>query len=107
MARPAKPILVAADGSNSRLRDGLRLLSKRKYLVDGCTRLLLDKTVAERAAGDGKTIEYWSGTRRILYTPCSKTDIYIALTMLNADAIAKAVPVRKDDWKRWFPSLEA
>ncbi|MGN6747576.1 MAG: FAD-dependent oxidoreductase [Xanthobacteraceae bacterium] len=100
-------LVVAADGSNSRLRDRLGLLAKRKYLVDGCTRLLLDKTAAERASGDGKTIEYWSGTRRILYTPCSETDIYIALTMLDADETAKAVPVRKDDWKRWFPPLQA
>ena len=53
-----------------------------------------------------KTIEYWSGTRRLLYTPCSETDIYIALTMLDDDAAAKAVPVRKDEWKRAFPHLE-
>ncbi len=59
-------LVVAADGSNSRLRDSLGLLSKRKYLVDGCTRLLMDKTAAERAATDGaKTVEYWSGTRRV------------------------------------------
>jgi 2-polyprenyl-6-methoxyphenol hydroxylase-like FAD-dependent oxidoreductase len=100
-------LIVAADGSNSRLRDGLGLLGKRKFLVDGCTRLLMDKTTAERTAGDGRTIEYWSGTRRILYTPCSETDIYIALTMLDRDEAAKVVPVRKDDWKRWFPPLEA
>jgi 2-polyprenyl-6-methoxyphenol hydroxylase-like FAD-dependent oxidoreductase len=100
-------LIVAADGSNSRLRDSLGLLAKRKYLVDGCTRLLMDKTADERAATDGaKTVEYWSGTRRLLYTPCSETDIYIALTMLDSDAAAKAVPVRKDDWKRWFPHLE-
>ena len=100
-------LVVAADGSNSQIRDSLALLAKRKYLVDGCTRLLLEKTATERAAGDGRTIEYWSGTRRILYTPCSETDIYIALTMLDADEAAKTVPVRKDEWKRWFPSLEA
>jgi len=100
-------LVVGADGSNSRLRDRLGLLARRKYLVDGCTRLLLDKSAAERAGGDGKTIEYWSGTRRILYTPCSETDIYIALTMLDRDEPAKAVPVRKDDWKRWFPQLHA
>lgn len=100
-------LVVAADGSNSRLRDSLGLLSKRKYLVDGCTRLLMDKTVAERGSADGaKTIEYWSGTRRVLYTPCSETDVYIALTMLDSDETAKAVPVRKDDWKRWFPHLD-
>ena len=101
-------LIVGADGSNSRLRDGLGLLAKRKYLVDGCTRLLMDKTAAERAQTDGaKTIEYWSGTRRLLYTPCSETDIYIALTMLDSDEVAKAVPVRKDEWKRSFPHLEA
>jgi 2-polyprenyl-6-methoxyphenol hydroxylase-like FAD-dependent oxidoreductase len=115
-------LIVGADGSNSRLRDCLGLLAKRKYLVDGCTRLLMDKTADERAKPDGakpdgakpdgamtdgaKTIEYWSGTRRVLYTPCSETDIYIALTMLDSDAAAKAVPVRKDEWTRAFPHLE-
>src|SRR5271156_1422193 len=34
-------LIVGADGSNSLLRDSLSLLSKRKYLVDGCTRLLI------------------------------------------------------------------
>jgi 2-polyprenyl-6-methoxyphenol hydroxylase-like FAD-dependent oxidoreductase len=101
-------LIVGADGGNSRLRDGLGLLSKRKYLVDGCTRLLMDKTEAERAATDGaRTIEYWSGTRRVLYTPCSETDIYIALTMLHSDEAAKAVPVNKAEWKRAFPHLQS
>ena len=100
-------LIVGADGGNSRLRDTLGLLAKRKYLVDGCTRLLMDKTAAERGVSDGaKTVEYWSGTRRLLYTPCSETDIYIALTMLDSDEAAKAVPVRKDEWKRAFPHLE-
>jgi len=100
-------LVVGADGTNSRLRDSLGLLAKRKYLVDGCTRLLMDKTAEERAVTDGaKTVEYWSGTRRVLYTPCSETDIYIALTMLDSDVAAKAVPVRKDEWKRAFPHLE-
>ena len=98
-------LIVGADGSNSRLRDGLGLLAKRKYLVDGCTRLLMDKTAEERAQTDGaKTIEYWSGTRRVLYTPCSETDIYIALTMLDSDEIAKTVPVRKDEWTARLPA---
>ena len=111
-------LVVGADGSNSRLRDSLGLLARRRYLVDGCTRLLMDKTLAERRSGGGSraidtkvvditTIEYWSGTRRVLYTPCSETDVYVALTMLDRDEAAKAVPVRKDTWKRAFPHLEA
>jgi 2-polyprenyl-6-methoxyphenol hydroxylase-like FAD-dependent oxidoreductase len=106
-ARVKADLIVAADGSNSRLRDSLGLLSKRKYLVDGCTRLLIDKPPAGNGANeDGKTIEYWSGTRRILCTPCSPGDVYIALTMLDADSAAKAVPVGKDLWIRAFPNLE-
>ena len=101
-------LIVAADGSNSRLRDALGLMAKHKYLVDGCTRLLMDKIASERdASGGAKTIEYWSGTRRVLYTPCSETDIYIALTMLDSDTAAKAVPVDRGEWKRAFPHLEA
>jgi 2-polyprenyl-6-methoxyphenol hydroxylase-like FAD-dependent oxidoreductase len=99
-------LIVGADGSNSALRGSLGLLAKRKYLVDGCTRLLIEKTEEERAHNDGaKTIEYWSGTRRVLYTPCSANDIYIALTMLDDDAAAKALPVRKQEWERAFPHL--
>jgi len=105
---PKADLIVAADGSNSRLRDRLGLLAQRKYLVDGCTRLLLNKTPSERETTNGTaTIEYWSGTRRVLYTPCGRTDIYIALTMLDSDVAAKTVPVRKDLWKRAFPRLEA
>jgi 2-polyprenyl-6-methoxyphenol hydroxylase-like FAD-dependent oxidoreductase len=103
-------LIVGADGSNSQLRDSLGLLSRRKYLVDGCTRLLIDKTKTERAPADGAgatTIEYWSGSRRVLYTPCSETDIYVALTMLDSDVAAKAVPVPKNEWKRAFPHLAA
>jgi 2-polyprenyl-6-methoxyphenol hydroxylase-like FAD-dependent oxidoreductase len=101
-------LIVAADGSNSAVRDALGLLSRRKYLVDGCTRLLIGKTDEERRLADGATtVEYWSGSRRVLYTPCSETDVYIALTMLHDDDVAKATPVQKDAWKRWFPHLEA
>jgi 2-polyprenyl-6-methoxyphenol hydroxylase-like FAD-dependent oxidoreductase len=101
-------LVVAADGTNSLLRDSLGLLSKRRLLVDGCTRLLISKTAAEHKAADsGKTIEYWSGTRRVLYTPCSETEIYVALTMLDSDEVAKAVPVRTNIWKHSFPHLDA
>jgi 2-polyprenyl-6-methoxyphenol hydroxylase-like FAD-dependent oxidoreductase len=99
-------LIVGADGANSAVRTSLSIPIKRKYLVDGCTRLLM-QTTREECGGDnlGKTIEYWSGTRRLLYTPCSETEIYIALTMLDSDTAAAEVPVRKDVWKDAFPHL--
>jgi 2-polyprenyl-6-methoxyphenol hydroxylase-like FAD-dependent oxidoreductase len=99
-------LVIAADGANSKLRDSLGLLDRRKLLVDGCTRLLIPKTAEERGQDGATTVEYWSGSRRVLYTPCSPTEVYIALTMLDADDTAKAVPVDKAAWKRWFPHLE-
>src|SRR4029078_12128522 len=98
-------LVVAADGSNSRLRDSVGLLAKRKYLVDGCTRLLIDKTPEEMGSDGATTVEYWSGSRRVLYTPCSEAEVYIALTMLDSDEAAKEIPVDRDAWKRWFPHL--
>src|SRR6185295_19317489 len=41
-------LVIGADGANSRVRDSLGLIDKRKFLVDGCTRLLIDKTEDER-----------------------------------------------------------
>jgi 2-polyprenyl-6-methoxyphenol hydroxylase-like FAD-dependent oxidoreductase len=106
-SRHKADLIVAADGCNSVIRDGLGLLARRKFLVDGCTRMLIPKTLEEmQATGEGATtVEYWSGSRRVLYTPCSETDVYIALTMLDSDDVAKATPVRKDAWCGWFPHL--
>ncbi len=110
--RLSADLIIGADGSNSCVRDSLGLLSVRRHLVDGCTRLLMDKTTQERGGADAgktieaRTIEYWSGTRRVLYTPCSETELYIALTMLDSDEVGKAIPVRKDTWARAFPHLE-
>ena len=98
-------LVIGADGSNSQVRDTLGLTAKRKPLVDGCTRLLMDKTDEERASDGGTTVEYWSGNRRLLYTPCSESDIYIALVMLDRDAVAKRVPIDKAEWTRAFPHL--
>ncbi|MGC1575500.1 MAG: NAD(P)/FAD-dependent oxidoreductase [Beijerinckiaceae bacterium] len=99
-------LIIAADGANSRLRDELHLLSKRRFLPDGAIRLLLDKTPEEmRSTEGGRTIEYWSGSRRILYTPCGPTQTYLALTMLDRDADAKSVPINQALWKAAFPHL--
>ena len=97
-------LIVAADGVNSRIRDSLGLLAHRRFLPDGCIRVLIPK-LSPHEATDGRTIEYWSGSRRLLYNPCSSTHLYLALTMLHEDEAARALPLRKDVWTRSFPHL--
>ena len=97
-------LVVAADGVNSRIRDSLGVLARRRFLPDGCIRALVAKRDAAEAT-DGRTIEYWSGSRRLLYNPCSAAHLYLALTMLHADAPARALPLRKDLWQASFPRL--
>ena len=99
-------LIIGADGVNSVVRDALGLVRTRRRLPDGATRMLIKQQPNEpRFAQPGFTIEYWSGSRRILFTPCSATEIYIALTMLDRDAPAKRVPVDKGEWIRSFPHL--
>jgi 2-polyprenyl-6-methoxyphenol hydroxylase-like FAD-dependent oxidoreductase len=98
-------LIVAADGTNSMLRDCIGVLEKRRQLPDGAIRLLIDMTPAEKRTDGGTTIEYWSGSRRVLYTPCSGGTIYVAMTMLDRDAVAKAVPIEVAAWTGWFPHL--
>ena len=99
--------MIVADGVNSRLRDSLDLIAERRTLVDGAIRMLVERTEEERISEEGrKYIEMWSGTRRILYTPCSDSELYLAFTMLNDDAEANHLPLNKDAWKRWFPQME-
>jgi 2-polyprenyl-6-methoxyphenol hydroxylase-like FAD-dependent oxidoreductase len=97
-------LIVAADGVNSRLRDALGLVRKRRALPDGCIRVLIPKQDAMEAT-DGRTIEYWSGNRRLLYNPCSDTHLYLALTMLHSDARARALPLDTALWAQSFPHL--
>jgi 2-polyprenyl-6-methoxyphenol hydroxylase-like FAD-dependent oxidoreductase len=97
-------LIVAADGVNSRIRDGLGLVASRRFLADGAIRILIPK-FDDAEATDGRTIEYWSGNRRFLYNPCDKKQLYLALTMLHEDEPARAVPVDRALWIRTFPRL--
>src|SRR5438128_2550281 len=92
------------DGARARLRETLGLVSHRRYLRDGCTRVLIPTRSAEEGT-DSRTIEYWSGSHRLLYNPCSTTHLYLALSMPHDDVAARALPVDKAVWKQSFPQL--
>ncbi|MGH7003762.1 MAG: FAD-dependent oxidoreductase [Alphaproteobacteria bacterium] len=107
-ARRKADLIVAADGINSKIRDSLGLLRSRKRHADGAIRVMIPRTAAERVAEDGrKYIEYWSGFRRVLYTPCSADELYLALTTLDRDEDGKRLPLDKKVWTRSFPHLAA
>jgi 2-polyprenyl-6-methoxyphenol hydroxylase-like FAD-dependent oxidoreductase len=97
-------LIVAADGVNSRLRDALDLVQVRRYLRDGCIRVLIPTRSREEGL-DTRTIEYWSGHRRLLYNPCNTEHLYLALSMPHDDEAARALPVDKALWTQSFPHL--
>ncbi len=104
--RRAADLVVGADGINSAVRDSLGLLLYRKDLGYGAVRLLVDRSDTDLPAEDkDKYIEHFSGSRRILYTPASERDLYIALCCAADDEAALRVPADRKLWRTSFPHL--
>ena len=104
--RPAD-LVIAADGVHSKVRDSLGLVRRRRLLRDGAIRVLIPRTEEERRSELGqKSIEYWSGRRRLFYSACSQEEVYLAFMLPVADEEGSAVPVNKGTWIRSFPHLE-
>lgn len=100
-------LVIGADGINSRLRDSLGLIGHRRNLGDGAVRLMIPaaaRTALPEADRD-KYIEYFSGRRRILYTPVDDHFVYVALCSASGDIAAQQTPVDKALWSASFPHL--
>jgi 2-polyprenyl-6-methoxyphenol hydroxylase-like FAD-dependent oxidoreductase len=103
-------LVVVADGIHSRCRDALGLLATRRLLADGALRLVVPRIADEVDAGapDGAAVvEYWSGTRRVIYSPVDAQDAYLALSCLERDAAGRQVPLDLGSWRAGFPHLAA
>lgn len=99
-------LVVAADGINSRLRDGLGLLHSHKLLPDGAMRVVIPRVRGgDDLAGGRMTVEHWSGRRRILASPCGGDELYCALTCVAGDEAGRAIPLDVAAWRRSFPHL--
>jgi 2-polyprenyl-6-methoxyphenol hydroxylase-like FAD-dependent oxidoreductase len=107
-SRRSADLVVAADGVNSPLRTSLGLTRSQTLLPDGAQRLTIPRhgEDQELAAAD-TVVEWWSGTRRIIYGACSPDEIYIALSCRSDDALGKRVPVDLETWTGSFPRLAA
>ena len=101
-------LVVAADGHNSRIRDGLGLLRRRVMLGDGAMRLVVPRTDAERAAEPADSAgasENWSGHRRVILNACGPDELYVAMSCLARDTVGRAAPIDAAAWARSFPAL--
>ncbi|MDH7799331.1 MULTISPECIES: NAD(P)/FAD-dependent oxidoreductase [unclassified Beijerinckia] len=105
-AKRKADLVVGADGVNSRVRDSLDLLMYRKQLGYGAIRMLIARDDSDvRPEDRDRYIEYFTGTRRILYTPASSTDLYVALCCASDDKQALQVPADRALWTDSFPHL--
>ncbi|WP_307801119.1 FAD-dependent oxidoreductase [Actinomadura violacea] len=100
-------VVLAADGVNSRIRRQFDVVAHRAPARQGATRLTVPRSPDFVPAQDqGKYIEYFSGRRRVLYTPSSETSLYVALVADEDDRPASRIPVDTAAWIRSFPHLE-
>lgn len=99
-------LVVAADGVNSAVRDSLDLMRSRRTLSDGAHRLLVPRTEEERNDPFWDiSYEYWSGPRRIIYSPCAPDWVYIALSTRADDRAGSVLPVDVKSWTDSFPAM--
>jgi 2-polyprenyl-6-methoxyphenol hydroxylase-like FAD-dependent oxidoreductase len=99
-------LVVAADGVNSTLRDGLGLIRSRTLLSDGAQRMTIARlATSEELTSPDTVVEWWSGTRRVIYGACSSKEVYVALSCRAEDAGARKVPIDQVLWTQSFPPL--
>lgn len=101
-------LVIGADGVNSRVRDSLGLLGKQAYLPDGAMRFVFPVRAGvpsiDLAAG-AAAIEYWSGSRRLIWNACAADEIYVAMSCLATDKTGQSVPLDLESWRHAFPGL--
>jgi 2-polyprenyl-6-methoxyphenol hydroxylase-like FAD-dependent oxidoreductase len=95
-------LVVAADGVYSRVRESLLLTRRVDYLDEGYTRMLIPRRDEDPPT---EITEYWSGSRRLLYDPCTDDLNYVCLCCNVDDVVGRQVPVDKDSWLASFPQL--
>jgi 2-methyl-3-hydroxypyridine 5-carboxylic acid dioxygenase len=102
-------LAIAADGVRSRFSEGIGIGQERRRYPDGLLRVLLDRQVLAGPEWNG-SIDFWSyGDRplRVLYSPCSASQCYLAFMAPVEDAAALALPLDASLWASAFPQLAA
>ena len=106
--RLSADLVIGADGVHSRVRDSLQLLDRRVMLPDGAMRFVFPADAASAlidAESGAPAIEYWSGSRRVIWNACAPDQIYVAMSCLQSDALGQQVPLDLPSWQAAFPGL--
>jgi len=101
-------LVIGADGVKSNVRDSLGIRTERKTFADGVLRLLVDRLDEMKGGAWENVIDFWAAPEkslRILYTPCSPTELYLSMMSPVSHPIATAVPVNKEIWMDAVPEL--
>ena len=100
-------LVVVADGARSVLSQSLGIELERRRYTDGLVRALVNRQSLMGTEWDG-SIDFWSyGQRplRVLYSPCSATECYLALMAPVEDTRALTLPLDVALWSGSFPQL--
>jgi 2-polyprenyl-6-methoxyphenol hydroxylase-like FAD-dependent oxidoreductase len=97
-------LIVAADGIGSAIRESLGIRPMRSLLADGAMRFLLRREGLPEPS-PGAAVETWSGTRRVITSPVSATETYVAMSCLAEDSAGCRIPLDLQSWVAAFPTL--
>ena len=95
-------LIVGADGVGSAVRSSLPMRSGFRILPTIIDRFLVD---GREFTAEDKTVEHWSGNRRIGVTPAAPGQTYVYMVAPERDAIARQLPLNVADWSQRFPKL--
>ena len=98
----AADLIVAADGVGSAVRNSLPMRSSFRILPTIIDRFLIE---GREFTAEDKTVEHWSGNRRIGVTPAGPNQTYVYMVAPERDAIARQLPLDVRDWSERFPKL--
>jgi 2-methyl-3-hydroxypyridine 5-carboxylic acid dioxygenase len=103
-------LVVGADGVGSKVRDSIGFEQDRWISTDGLVRLIVPRKKEELGHGEWDNVidmwNFWPRVQRILYSPCSKSELYLGFMAPAADPDGSHVPLKLDYWVEMFPFLE-
>lgn len=96
----AADLVVAADGAYSRLRESIFGTRWMDYGMEAGIRMLIHHQL-----GDPEDVctEYWNGSWRLLFNPCTDGENYIFLSAPVDDERGRRIPVDRAAWTEKFP----